>query len=62
MAQKQNQGWLSLSAMNKVAEVLGMPPIRVYEVRSSARVYVYLAVCLKSLGAAALSLQLRMPL
>lgn len=32
MAQKQNQGWLSLSAMNKVAEVLGMPPIRVYEV------------------------------
>lgn len=32
MAQKQNQGWLSLSAMNKCAEVLGMPPIRVYEV------------------------------
>ena len=31
MAQKQNQGWLSLAALNKVAEVLGMPPIRVYE-------------------------------
>ena len=36
MAQKQNQGWLSLSAMNKCAEVLGMPPIRVYEVTSTA--------------------------
>lgn len=32
LAQKQNKGWLSLSAMNKVAEVLNMPPIRVYEV------------------------------
>lgn len=32
LAQKQNKGWLSLSAMNKVAEVLNVPPIRVYEV------------------------------
>ena len=32
LAQKQNEGWLSLNAMNKVAEVLGMAPIRVYEV------------------------------
>ena len=32
LAQTQNQGWLPLAAMNKVAEVLGMPPIRVYEV------------------------------
>ncbi|KAL3145988.1 hypothetical protein ABBQ38_015348 [Trebouxia sp. C0009 RCD-2024] len=32
LAQKQNQGWLSLNAMNKVAEVLNLPPIRVYEV------------------------------
>lgn len=34
LAQTQNQGWLPLAAMNKVAEVLGMPPIRVYEVCS----------------------------
>ena len=33
LAQNQNNGWLPLSAMNKVAEVLGMAPIRVYEVR-----------------------------
>ena len=32
LAQQQNDGWLSLSAMNKVAAVLGVPPIRVYEV------------------------------
>lgn len=31
LAQNQNKGWLPLSAMNKVAEVLGMAPIRVYE-------------------------------
>ena len=34
LAQNQNQGWLPLAAMNKVAEVLGMAPIRVYEVSS----------------------------
>lgn len=34
MAQRQNSGWLPLSAMNKVAKVLGMAPIRVYEVAS----------------------------
>eukprot|EP00891_Asterochloris_glomerata_P003744 jgi/Astpho2/3744/Aster-04927 len=32
LAQKQNDGWLSLNAMNRVAKVLEMPPIRVYEV------------------------------
>ena len=32
LAQKENGGWLSLAAMNKVAEVLEMAPIRVYEV------------------------------
>ena len=32
LAQQQNDGWLSLAAMNKVAAVLGVPPIRVYEV------------------------------
>jgi NADH dehydrogenase (ubiquinone) flavoprotein 2 len=32
LAQQQNDGWLSLSAMNAVAEALGMAPMRVYEV------------------------------
>ena len=36
LAQQQNEGWLSLNAMNKVAEVLGMAQIRVYEVRCSS--------------------------
>ena len=40
LAQKQNEGWLSLNAMNKVAEVLGMAPIRVYEVRGVPSVLV----------------------
>ncbi|XP_043922469.1 NADH dehydrogenase [ubiquinone] flavoprotein 2, mitochondrial [Protopterus annectens] len=31
LAQRQH-GWLPISAMNKVAEVLNMPPMRVYEV------------------------------
>lgn len=34
LAQRQNGGWLPLSAMNKVAKVLKMAPIRVYEVAS----------------------------
>lgn len=34
LAQRQAGGWLPLSAMNKVARVLEMPPIRVYEVAS----------------------------
>ena len=33
LVQQMNGGWLSLSAMNKVAAVLGMQEIRVYEVR-----------------------------
>ena len=32
LAQQQNGGWLSLAAMNRVAAVLDVPPIRVYEV------------------------------
>ncbi|KAK1173714.1 NADH dehydrogenase [ubiquinone] flavoprotein 2, mitochondrial-like [Acipenser oxyrinchus oxyrinchus] len=32
LAQRQNNGWLPISAMNKVAEVLDMPAMRVYEV------------------------------
>ena len=35
LAQRQNDGWLPLSAMNKVAEILKMARMRVYEVRSS---------------------------
>ena len=34
LAQKQNQNFLSLSAMDKVAKILEMPPINVYEVAS----------------------------
>jgi len=32
LAQQQNQGWLPVAAMNKIAKILGMPYIRVYEV------------------------------
>jgi hypothetical protein len=32
LAQRQNNGWTSISVMNAVAELLGMPPMRVYEV------------------------------
>jgi NADH dehydrogenase (ubiquinone) flavoprotein 2 len=34
LAQRQNNGWLSLSAMNKVAKIIEVPPINVYEVAS----------------------------
>lgn len=34
LAQQQNGGWLSLAAMNRVANILDMAPIRVYEVSS----------------------------
>lgn len=32
LAQRQNKGWTSISAMNYVAKLLEMPPMRVYEV------------------------------
>ena len=32
LAQRQHRGWLPRAAMDRVAEMLGMPPIRVYEV------------------------------
>mgnify|MGYP000100222474 CR=1 FL=1 len=32
LAQRQNGGWLPKAAMDKTAEILGMAPIRVYEV------------------------------
>ena len=35
LVQQMNGGWLSLTAMNKVAQILDMPEIRVYEVSSS---------------------------
>jgi len=34
LAQRQNDGWLPRAAMDKTAEILGMAPIRVYEVAS----------------------------
>ena len=32
LAQEQNDNWVPLSGMNKIAEILDMAPIRVYEV------------------------------
>lgn len=32
LAQQQHGGWIPLTAMDKIAEILGMAPIRVYEV------------------------------
>jgi NADH dehydrogenase (ubiquinone) flavoprotein 2 len=32
LGQRQNKGWTSISVMNAVAELLEMPPMRVYEV------------------------------
>lgn len=34
LAQRQNGGWLPLAAMNKVAKIVNVPPIEVYEVAS----------------------------
>jgi NADH-quinone oxidoreductase E subunit len=34
LAQRQCGGWLPRAAMDRVAQILGMPPIRVYEVAS----------------------------
>jgi NADH-quinone oxidoreductase E subunit len=39
LAQRQNDGWLSRSAMDHVAEVLDMAPIRVYEVATFYSMY-----------------------
>lgn len=38
LAQRQN-GWLPISAMNKVAEILQVPPMRVYEVATFYTMY-----------------------
>ena len=39
VAQKQNKNWTSISVMNHVAEILEMPPMRVYEVASFYTMY-----------------------
>jgi len=39
LAQKQNANWLPRSAMDCIAEMLGMPPVRVYEVASFYTMY-----------------------
>lgn len=39
LAQKQSGGWLPKAAMNYVAELLGMAPVRVYEVASFYTMY-----------------------
>jgi NADH-quinone oxidoreductase E subunit len=39
LAQRQHDGWLPRAAMNAVAEMLAMPPIRVYEVATFYTMY-----------------------
>lgn len=39
LAQKQHDNWLPRAAMDYVAEMLGMPPIRVYEVATFYTMY-----------------------
>src|SRR6202012_3567611 len=39
LAQQQHDGWLPKMAMDAVADMLGMPPVRVYEVASFYTMY-----------------------
>jgi NADH-quinone oxidoreductase subunit E len=39
LAQRQNGGWISIPAMDKIADILGMPYIKVYEVASFYTMY-----------------------
>jgi NADH dehydrogenase (ubiquinone) flavoprotein 2 len=39
LAQKQNDNWLPVAAMNKVAEVVDAPPVHVYEVATFFTMY-----------------------
>jgi len=39
LAQEQNDNWLPLAAMNRIAQMLDMPPIRVYEVATFYSMY-----------------------
>jgi len=41
LAQRQHDGWLPLSAMNKVAEILKMARMRVYEVSTRFVFFVF---------------------
>ncbi|KAL8280756.1 hypothetical protein RQP46_006760 [Phenoliferia psychrophenolica] len=45
IAQKQNKGWTSLSAMNEVARILEVPPMRVYEVASEPVGDFFVQIC-----------------
>jgi NADH dehydrogenase (ubiquinone) flavoprotein 2 len=39
LAQRQHHGWLPLAAMNKVAKILNIAPMQVYEVASFYTMY-----------------------
>jgi NADH-quinone oxidoreductase subunit E len=39
LAQEEHQGWLSIAALDQVAEVLGLQPIEVYEVATFYSMY-----------------------
>ncbi|TIB43261.1 hypothetical protein E3P86_00070 [Wallemia ichthyophaga] len=39
LAQRQNQGWTSISCMNEVAKIVEVPPMRVYEVATFYTMY-----------------------
>ncbi len=39
LAQRQNDGWLSLAALDYMADLLGMPPMRMYEVATFYTMY-----------------------
>jgi NADH dehydrogenase (ubiquinone) flavoprotein 2 len=39
MAQRQCGGWLPIAAMNQVAEIVQVPPMRVYEVATFYTMY-----------------------
>lgn len=39
LAQEQNQNWLPVAAMNRIAEMLEVPPMRVYEVATFYSMY-----------------------
>lgn len=53
LAQRQNNGWTSISVMNYVAKLLEMPPMRVYEVATFYTMFNrYVLTCLNSLDQA----------
>ena len=39
LAQRQNDNWIPRPAMDKIAEILGLPPIKVYEVATFYSMY-----------------------